>query len=358
LYLAPEIFAHHPATRASDVYSLGVLLYHLVSGAYPVSGTNRIEIQRAHEEGRRKRLRDIRPDLPEGFVHAVESALAPDPQRRFQTAGEFEHALMSEGVVPLPRPIRKPLQVRQWLAMAALAVIAVSALLVGARRMVLAPAVPGVADNIPTTSSTAGPSAVSPAAAPVDSYTVSAALYKFSNAKAVRLAAGDRVTPGDTLALKIQSSRPVYVYVVNEDERGESYLLFPLQGQESSNPLAADRSHELPGQQDGQDTQWQVTSAGGREHFVVFASPSQMSMFDELLSSLPRPVAGRPISRPLVPPSLVSRLRGVGGLAPRVQPSMPANARVLFTIAKPLGTEPETVRGVWVRQVWLENPGK
>jgi hypothetical protein len=83
-----------------------------------------------------------------------------------------------------------------------------------------------------------------------------------------------------------------------------------------------------------------------------------MSIFDELLNSLPRPVAGRPVSRPLVPQSLVGRLRGVGGLLPGTQSSMPANARVLFGMANPLGTEPETVRGLWVRQVWLRNPGK
>ena len=358
LYLAPEIFDRQVATRASDVYSLGVLLYHLVSGAYPVSGTDRIEIQRGHAEGRRTRLRDIRPDLPAGFVHAVESALAPDPQRRYQTAGEFEHALMSEGVVAPPRPIPKRLPVRPWLAIAALAVVATSASIVGASWMLRSPTAPGGTADASTTSASAGSSSVAPAAVPADTYTVSAALYKFSRSKALRLAAGDRVAPGDTLALRIQSSRPVYVYVVNEDEHGESYLLFPLQGQESSNPLAAERPHELPGQQGGQDTQWQVTSAGGREHFVVFASPSQMSIFDELLSSLPRPIAGRPVSRPLVPQSLVGRLRGVGGLLPGTQSSMPANARVLFGMANPLSTEPETVRGLWVRQVWLRNPGK
>ena len=228
LYLAPEIFAQQGATRASDVYSLGVLLYHLVSGAYPVSGTDRIEIQRGHDEGRRTRLRDIRPDLPAGFVHAVESALAPDPQRRYQTAGEFEHALMSEGVVPPPRPIPKPLPARPWLAIAALAVVAVSASIVGAGLMRRSPTVSGGTGDAPTTSSSAGSSSVAPAAVPADTYTVSAALYKVSRSKAVRLAAGDRVAPGDTLALRIQSSRPVYVYVVNEDEHGESYLLFPF----------------------------------------------------------------------------------------------------------------------------------
>ena len=73
LYLAPEIFSRAcPPPRAADIYSLGVLLYHLVSGSYPVSGTDRIEIQRGHDEGRRTRLRDVRPDFPAGFVHAVE----------------------------------------------------------------------------------------------------------------------------------------------------------------------------------------------------------------------------------------------------------------------------------------------
>ena len=38
LYLAPELFAGEPATVQSDVYSLGVLLYHLLTGTYPVTG--------------------------------------------------------------------------------------------------------------------------------------------------------------------------------------------------------------------------------------------------------------------------------------------------------------------------------
>ena len=74
-------------------------------------------------------------------------------------------------------------------------------------------------------------------------------------------------------------------------------------------------------------------------------------MFDELLSSLPRPVAGRPISRPLVPQSLAQPLTRCGRLGASCSAIDAANARVLFGMATPLGTEPETVRGVWVRQV-------
>ena len=69
MYLAPEVYAGHQASRVSDIYSLGVLLYHLVTGVYPVSGRNRSAIAEAHSEGRIKRLRDARPDLP-GAVRA------------------------------------------------------------------------------------------------------------------------------------------------------------------------------------------------------------------------------------------------------------------------------------------------
>ena len=93
LYLAPELFDGRPATRASDIYSLGVLLYRMVTREYPVDGADRSQIERAHREGRVKRLRDVRPDLPSGFIQTVERALSPDPAARPQTAGELEAAL-------------------------------------------------------------------------------------------------------------------------------------------------------------------------------------------------------------------------------------------------------------------------
>src|SRR5258708_24090874 len=85
VYWAPEILAQQPASSATDVYSVGVLLYHLASGKYPVVGRSVDALRSAHEEGRRIRLQDERPDLPPGFVHAIEGALEPDPARRFRT---------------------------------------------------------------------------------------------------------------------------------------------------------------------------------------------------------------------------------------------------------------------------------
>ena len=99
-YLAPELYLRHPASRASDIYSVGVLLYYLVSGSYPVEGTTAAEIADAHWAGTRRLLVDRRPDLSPEFIHAVERAIAPEPARRYQSAGELFEALHTLAVRP------------------------------------------------------------------------------------------------------------------------------------------------------------------------------------------------------------------------------------------------------------------
>jgi serine/threonine-protein kinase len=98
-YLAPELFEGHPATIGSDIYSLGVLLYHLMTGRYPVEGATFDVIAALHARGHRISLSERRPDLPPALVQVVEDALAPDPARRYRSAGAMEHALL--GVVEL-----------------------------------------------------------------------------------------------------------------------------------------------------------------------------------------------------------------------------------------------------------------
>jgi serine/threonine protein kinase/Tol biopolymer transport system component len=93
LYMAPELFDGHPASTATDTYSVGVLLFHLFSGRLPVEGSSLANVRAAHKERRRIRLRDLRPDLPDTIVQIVERATSPEPSLRYQTAGDFEHAL-------------------------------------------------------------------------------------------------------------------------------------------------------------------------------------------------------------------------------------------------------------------------
>ncbi len=111
LYLAPEILSGRDATVRSDIYSVGVLLYHLVTASYPIRTKTMEELWKAHKQGQFKRLRDARPDLPERFVQAVERAIAGNPDERYESAGDMEAALMSAlEVSPLtisatPRPL-------------------------------------------------------------------------------------------------------------------------------------------------------------------------------------------------------------------------------------------------------------
>jgi tRNA A-37 threonylcarbamoyl transferase component Bud32 len=93
LYLAPEIFAGTLPNEQTDIYAVGVLLYFLVTGTFPVQGSSLAELEAAHLRGDRKRLRDRRHDLPDPFVSVVERALDPHPASRFLTAGEMADAL-------------------------------------------------------------------------------------------------------------------------------------------------------------------------------------------------------------------------------------------------------------------------
>lgn len=89
LYMAPEVLAGGAATVRSDIYSLGVLLYFLVSGRHPVEGRSREDITRAHGEGKRTFLTERRADLPEAFVRCVERALSREPLNRHGSAAEL-----------------------------------------------------------------------------------------------------------------------------------------------------------------------------------------------------------------------------------------------------------------------------
>jgi len=86
LYLAPEIFSGAAASVRSDIYSAGVLLYHLLTGKYPVEGRTLDDLRLAHEHGERAPLRLARPDLPRRLCQVVERAMDAQPARRYANA--------------------------------------------------------------------------------------------------------------------------------------------------------------------------------------------------------------------------------------------------------------------------------
>lgn len=95
LYLAPEIFRGRSASPGSDVYSAGVLLFHLLTGKYPVAGGTLHDFRLAHERGERTALELARPDLPRRLCQVIERAIDSQPERRYQSAADMARDLAS-----------------------------------------------------------------------------------------------------------------------------------------------------------------------------------------------------------------------------------------------------------------------
>jgi serine/threonine protein kinase/tetratricopeptide (TPR) repeat protein len=134
LYLAPELFAGAAASERSDVYSLGVLLYHLVTGAFPVRAVTIEQLREGHVNGGAVMLRDARADLPTGFVQVIDRAIAADPAQRYATVGAVEGALanaLGGATRDLAREGPPPARRSRWQQWGLVAVIA-SLALVGA----------------------------------------------------------------------------------------------------------------------------------------------------------------------------------------------------------------------------------
>jgi serine/threonine protein kinase/tetratricopeptide (TPR) repeat protein len=86
LYLAPEVLSGQQAAGRSDVYSLGVLLYHLVTGSYPVRARTVREIRDMHARGERTSVQAARRDVPSKLARVIERAIHLQAERRYQSA--------------------------------------------------------------------------------------------------------------------------------------------------------------------------------------------------------------------------------------------------------------------------------
>ena len=100
LYLAPEVLEGQQATIRSDIYSLGVLLYHLVTGSYPVHARTVRGVRRAHERGERAAVQTTQRDVPPKLARVIERAIDPRSERRYESAD----ALAADLAALKPRP--------------------------------------------------------------------------------------------------------------------------------------------------------------------------------------------------------------------------------------------------------------
>jgi len=93
LYLAPELFRGGHATIRSDVYSVGVLLYRMLTATYPVHGENVTALRLAHERRDRDDVLATRRDVPRPLASIIDRAIDADASRRYQSVDALAAAL-------------------------------------------------------------------------------------------------------------------------------------------------------------------------------------------------------------------------------------------------------------------------
>jgi TonB family protein len=101
-YMAPEQIAGREITRRSDLYSLGVVAYEVLTGRRPFVGDSVTTVIYKVINEEAPAPRTWRADLPEVYDRVFERALSKDPAGRFESAGQLVGALSGE--VELPEP--------------------------------------------------------------------------------------------------------------------------------------------------------------------------------------------------------------------------------------------------------------
>ena len=91
-YIAPEIWDNKPATPQSDVYSLGCILYEMVTGKPLFGGETPLQVMRAHDNGPQFPAQ-WPDDVPRGLEKVLQRAVTATPEARYASAGEFARAL-------------------------------------------------------------------------------------------------------------------------------------------------------------------------------------------------------------------------------------------------------------------------
>lgn len=91
-YIAPEIWEHQEASKQSDIYALGCVIYEILTGKKLFQGSNPMQIMRAHDKGIEK-IYDLPAGVPDGVNRILQLAVNRQPSQRFSSIDELWEAL-------------------------------------------------------------------------------------------------------------------------------------------------------------------------------------------------------------------------------------------------------------------------
>ncbi len=88
-YISPEQARGGYSDERSDIYSLGITMYEMLSGRVPYSGDNTVSVALLHIQGEAEPLQNIEPKIPASVVHIIEKCMQKKPEFRYQSASEL-----------------------------------------------------------------------------------------------------------------------------------------------------------------------------------------------------------------------------------------------------------------------------
>ncbi|MFC1936867.1 protein kinase [Chloroflexota bacterium] len=109
-YMAPDWSAEGATTQAADIYSLGAMIYEMLSGEVPYPGDSPGGVLTAHLQAPIPNIHRTRPELPQQVQAVVETAMAKKPEERYATPGLLAAALdeAAQGLSVLTKPAPQP----------------------------------------------------------------------------------------------------------------------------------------------------------------------------------------------------------------------------------------------------------
>src|SRR3984893_1347512 len=106
-YMSPEQVRGEETDARSDIYSLGILLYEMLTGCVPFDSTSEYELMRCQIEDAPTPPRTFAPHIPLPVEQAIMRALAKRREARYQSASEFR-AMLLQTTGSLPRAVEEP----------------------------------------------------------------------------------------------------------------------------------------------------------------------------------------------------------------------------------------------------------
>lgn len=93
MYMSPEQIKGEQPDRRTDIYSLGVTLFEMVSGRPPFEAESAMTLMMMHINDPVPNVRELNPEVPDALMTVINKALAKDPNQRYQTAAQMAAAL-------------------------------------------------------------------------------------------------------------------------------------------------------------------------------------------------------------------------------------------------------------------------